>query len=393
MTMRMIHTMLTQKSYMAQNNCMMELSDRKKKKILALVDSDQIPDDVFTKIVYDALKSSMSGVAIMDLEGKIKWINPAFLKMFGAADESQLIDRRLSELFTSHHIHAIEDIKQSIDSGNNQTAEFQIKDEEGNIGYIELYYSDIHDYSESVIGKMVSVHNITDRKALENHLRAISAKLVDAQESERERVARELHDSVGASLVSLKFAFEEWLADRKQNSQTYQESHPSIIHRIQKLIDEIHIISKNLHPSILHDIGFTAAIYAFCRETQESFKSIKINLDLHTSDGDIPDKLKILLYRVIQEGVINSAKHAVPDTINIELFKRLDSIELIINDDGKGFDVNALEQDQTKPKGIGLKTLSDRADIYGGSFLLESTIGKGTTLQFIWPILEGTATP
>lgn len=378
---------------MAQKNCMMESSYKKKKKILALVDGDQIPDDVFTKIVYDALKSSMSGVAIMDLEGKIKWINPAFLKMFGTADESQLVDRRLSELFTSHHIQAIEDIKQSIDSGNNQTAEFQIRDEAGNIGYIELYYSDIHDYSEAVIGKMVSVHNITDRKALENHLRNISAKLVDAQESERERVARELHDSVGAGLVSLKFAFEEWLADRKQNSQTYQESDPSIIPRIQQLIDEIHNISKNLHPSILHDIGFTAAINAFCRETQESFKSIKINLHLHTSDGDIPDKLKIVLYRVIQEGVINSAKHAVPDTINVELFKRSDSIELKINDDGKGFDVKALERNQIQPKGIGLKTLRDRADIYGGSFLLESTIGQGTRLQFIWPILEGTANP
>jgi two-component system sensor histidine kinase NreB len=91
--------------------------------------------------------------------------------------------------------------------------------------------------------------------------------------------------------------------------------------------------------------------------------------------------------------VINSAKHAVPDTINIQLFKRLDSIELIINDDGKGFDVNALERNQTQPKGIGLKTLRDRADIYGGSFLLKSTIGKGTTLQFIWPILKGTANP
>ena len=378
---------------MAQNDCMMESSYKKKKKILALVDGDQIPDDVFTKIVYDALKSSMSGVAIMDLEGKIKWINPAFLKMFGAEDESQLIDRRLSELFTSHHIHAIEDIKQSIDSGNHQTAEFQIKDDEGNIGYIELYYSDIHDYSEAVIGKMVSVHNITDRKALENHLRNISAKLVDAQESERERVARELHDSVGASLVSLKFAFEEWLADRKQNAQAQPENDPSIIHRIQQLIDEVHNISKNLHPSILHDIGFTAAIHAFCRETQESFKSIKINLYLQTSDGDIPDKLKIVLYRVIQEGVINSAKHAVPDTINIELFKRPGSIELMINDDGKGFDVSALERNQTKPKGIGLKTLRDRADIYGGSFILESTIGKGTALQFIWPILEGAANP
>jgi len=124
-----------------------------------------------------------------------------------------------------------------------------------------------------------------------------------------------------------------------------------------------------------------------------SFKSIKINLHLHTLDGDIPDKLKIVLYRVIQEGVINSAKHAAPDTINVELFKRSDSIELKINDDGKGFDVKALERNQTQPKGIGLKTLRDRADIYGGSFLLESTIGQGTSLQFIWPILEGTANP
>jgi len=167
----------------------MQSIDKKKREILTLTDSDKLPDDVFTKIVYDALKSSISGIAIMDLDGFIKWINPSFMQMFGASDESQLIDRRLSNLFTSHHIHEIEDIKSSIDRGIKKTAEFEIQNEKGGIGYIELFYSDIRNYCGDVVGKMISVHNITHRKLLESHLRQTSAKLVDAQEAERERVA------------------------------------------------------------------------------------------------------------------------------------------------------------------------------------------------------------
>jgi len=366
----------------------MEPIDKKEEKILDLTDSDQLPDDVFTKIVYDALKSSISGAAITDLEGFIKWINPAFMQMFGASAESQLIDRRLSELFTSHHIHAIEDIKKSIDDGASKTAEFEIKGEKGKIGYIELFYTDIHNYSGTVVGKMVSAHNITDRKLLENHLRHISAKLVDAQEAERKRVARELHDSVGASLVSFKFALEELIENQKPSTNIDSEASSAIIQRIQLIIDEVHNISKNLHPSILHDLGFSTAVRAFCRETQESFPVVDINLDLNISDTDIPEKLKIVIYRVIQEGLTNAAKHADAATIEIRIEKEKNCIGLLIRDNGKGFDPNAIQGNHMKGKGLGLKNIQDRAEIFGGKFILNSTFEQGSTLEFSWPFTD-----
>jgi len=362
--------------------------DKKEEKILDLTDSDHLPDDVFTKIVYDALKSSISGVAITDLEGFIKWINPAFMKMFGATIESQLIDRRLSELFTSHHIHAIEDIKRSIDKHESRTAEFEIKDEKDNIGYIELFYSDIHNYSGTIVGKMVSVHNITDRKLLENYLRHISAKLVSAQEAERERVARELHDGIGASLVSLKFTFEELIENQKPSTEMDSEASLAIIQRIQLIIDEVHNISKNLHPSILHDLGFSTAVRAFCRETQESFPAIDIKIDLDISDTDIPEKLKIVIYRVIQEGLTNAAKHAGANSIDIRIEKEKNCIGLLIRDNGKGFDPTAMQSKQSKATGIGLKNIQDRAEIYGGNFTLNSAVEQGTSLEFNWPLID-----
>lgn len=366
----------------------MKSMDKKKREILTLTDSDKLPDDVFTKIVYDALKSSISGIAIMDLDGIIKWINPSFMQMFGASDESQLIDRRLSNLFTSHHIHEIEDIKSSIDKGMKKTAEFEIKNEEGSIGYIELFYSDIHNYCGDVVGKMISVHNITHRKLLERHLRQTSAKLVDAQEVERERVARELHDSIGASLASLKFAVEQWFTTLKDQADISPKEPRSIIKRIQRIIDEVHHISKNLHPSILYDLGFCTAVRAFCRETRESFPGIAFHVDLNVSDEDIPDKLKIVLYRVIQEGVTNAAKHADPDTIDVRLKKSKSAIELIIKDYGKGFDTKTLQDGQAKTKGLGLKNIQDRTEIYEGTLELDSAINRGTVLKFNWPLVK-----
>jgi PAS domain S-box-containing protein len=362
----------------------MKQIDKKQKEILTLTDSDKLPDDIFTKIVYDALWSAMSGVAIMDLDGSIKWINPSFMKMFAVSDESQLIGRRLSDLFTSHHIHEIEDIKKSIENEEKQTAEFEINNEEGKTGYIELYYSDIRSYSGEVVGKMVSIHDVTPRKSLEKHLRLMSAKLVDAQETERERIARELHDSIGASLASLKFAVEERFSTLER--ETADSLQAPIVRRIQHLIDEVRAISKNLHPSILHDLGFHTAVQAFCRETRESFPEITIDTRLDISNVDIPEKLKIVLYRVIQEGVTNAARHAAPDSIHVRLKKTRNAISLTIQDNGRGFDPKTLHNELLPGKGMGLKNVQDRAEIYEGTFELDTAIGRGTVLKFTWPL-------
>jgi PAS domain S-box-containing protein len=366
----------------------MKPNDKHIKKILTLSDGDKLPDDTFTKIVYDALKSSLSGVAIMDLDGSIKWTNSAFTKMFGTSEKSQLIGRQLSELFTSPNIHEIEDIKKTIDQSKRTTAEFRIKDEEGNPGYIELYYSDVQNYSGEVVGEMVSIHDITHRKLLEQHLRQTSAKLVDAQEAERRRVAQELHDSVGASLASLKFAVEEWAQSTQRQNTSARKEPLSIIKKIQHIINEVHHISKNLHPAILHDLGFNTAIHAFCREMQESSSAITILLHLDIPDADIPEKLKIVLYRVIQEGVTNAIRHADPETIDVRLSKYQNSIELVIKDDGKGFDPKIAWDEQNKQKGMGLRNIQDRAEIYEGIFEMDSTIGQGTVLKFNWPLMK-----
>ena len=304
--------------------------------------------------------------------------------MFGASDESRLIDSQLSDLFTSHHIHRIEDIKKSFGKEKKQTAEFEVKNEGGGIGYIELFYSDIRNYAGAVVGRMVSVHDITPQKLLEKHLRHTSAKLVGAQETERERIARELHDSVGASLASLKFAVEDRLSALERDTGTSHSK--SIVHKIQRIIDEVHQISKNLHPSILHDLGFSTAVAAFCRETKESFPKITIHANLSVSNADIPEELKIVLYRIIQEGVTNAVKHAAPETIDVGLKKTQATIELVIKDDGKGFDPETLHGVRTIDKGMGLKNIQDRVEIYEGSFELDTAVGCGTVLKFTWPI-------
>ena len=358
--------------------------DKKNQEILTLTDSDKLPDDIFTKIVYDALWSSISGVAIMDAEGTIRWINPSFMRMLGAANASQLIERRLSDLFTSHRIHEIEDIKKTINNKKKQTAEFKIKNEAGNIAYIELFYSDIRNFSGEVLGKMISIHDITPRKMLEKHLRQTSAKLVDAQETERERIARELHDSIGASLASLKFAVEDQLSAIEQKTGLSLQA--PMVKRIQRLIDEVRSISKNLHPSILHDLGFNTAVQAFCREIRESFPEITLHTNLTVPDSDIPLKLKIVLYRVIQEGVTNAAKHAAPESIDVDLKKSRHHIVLSIKDNGSGFDPDSLQSKKPASKGMGLKNIQDRAEIFEGTFELDTATGRGTTLKLTWPL-------
>jgi signal transduction histidine kinase len=129
-------------------------------------------------------------------------------------------------------------------------------------------------------------------------------------------------------------------------------------------------------------------VRAFCRETQESFPAIDINIDLDISDTDIPEKLKIVIYRVIQEGLTNAAKHANADTIEICIEKENNGIGLLIRDNGKGFDPATIQGNHMKGKGIGLKNIQDRAEIYGGEFFLNSMVDHGTTLEFSWPLTD-----
>jgi PAS domain S-box-containing protein len=223
-----------------------------------------------------------------------------------------------------------------------------------------------------------------DLRRSEDAMREVSAKILAMQESERKRIARELHDGIGQTLTSIKMQIEAVCATIGQSGflGTVAELQ-GIIPAIQDAMQEVRNISKDLRPPILDDIGIIATIAWFTRNFSKTFDGIRVELDLRVSESSVPMPLKTVIYRVIQEGMNNVAKHAGANLVWIRLRNAGAGLELIIEDNGRGFD---LPQIASRPfGGVGLASMRERVRMSRGEFWIQSTLQVGTIVRAIWP--------
>ncbi len=221
----------------------------------------------------------------------------------------------------------------------------------------------------------------------ESALRALSGRLVEAQERERRRIARELHDSIGANLTAIKYILEEkryrmGAGNAPQEGPTLEK----IIDLVKETMEETQRMSTNLRPSILDDMGILAAIQWAVRKFQEVYSTISIETRMDIAENDVPEPLKIVIFRIVQEALNNSSKHSGADKVSLCLEKDSDNLKLIVEDNGKGFDPKGIRSQPDKAGGMGLIGMKERAEVYGGRFLIHSEIGKGTTIQAAWSL-------
>ncbi len=216
----------------------------------------------------------------------------------------------------------------------------------------------------------------------EKQLRLLSSKLLSAQEEERKRIAGDIHDSISSSLSAIKFALESMLQQAGQGGVS-PESLKGLVSLTQMTIEESRRIMTDLRPSALDDLGVISTMGWFCREFQKTYSNICIDEKADILENEVPDPLKIVIFRVMQEAFHNIAKHSKTERATLCLAKNGGTIELCIKDHGKGFDVKTL---LSKGRGMGLTSMRERVELSGGSFKIESMIGQGTTIRASWPI-------
>lgn len=219
-------------------------------------------------------------------------------------------------------------------------------------------------------------------------LRELSRQIMDAQENERKMVAQEIHDSVGGSLAAIKFALEEKLESMEQNPSPKVISLEKIISYVDETIKETRRISAHLRPSLLDDIGLLATISWFCREFEKLYPAMQIDQQLNVAEDEVPDVLKVVVYRVMQEALNNVGKHSEATRVRLQLDKRDNHIKLTVADNGCGFDPAEKFSDTTVASGLGLSGMRDRAMLCDGKLEIASEPGKGTTVQ-IWLPCDG----
>ena len=225
------------------------------------------------------------------------------------------------------------------------------------------------------------VMDLTERKRAEEQLKEsekqlkhLASQLLTAQEDERRRVAHDIHDSLGSQLSAVKFRVEDFFKMMPGASE-------SITSALQEAIDESRRIQMDLHPSILDDLGIAPALAWFCRKFETTYP-LKIEREVAIKESELPQSLEKAIYRISQEAFNNIAKHSQANQARLSLQKNSNTVELIIQDNGQGFEFTV----DTSRKGLGLSSMRERAEVSGGTFSIESAQGKGTIIRASWPI-------
>ncbi|MEW6443711.1 MAG: PAS domain-containing sensor histidine kinase [bacterium] len=235
--------------------------------------------------------------------------------------------------------------------------------------------------------------DITERKRMEEALRKsegklrfLSSKLLSAQEEERKRLALELHDTIGAALTSVKYQVESIVAGTgAQIPERAVRSLEGLIPVVQHAIEDARRIYMDLRPSILDDLGIVATIHWHCKEYARLHPEIRVDQRIAIREKDVPGPLKIVILRILQEAMHNSAKHSRADRIFVALTGEGPHIRLSVEDNGQGFDPIEAETRRSPQSGLGLVSMRERAELSGGSFCIQSGPGKGTRIVASWP--------
>jgi PAS domain S-box-containing protein len=239
-----------------------------------------------------------------------------------------------------------------------------------------------------------TVQDITERKRAEEliqrsqeELRRLSVQLLSVQEEERKRIARELHDGIGQSLSAMKFLLENRLHWMEKNSPPGNlRDLESMVPMIRNAIEEVRRIQSDLRPPILDDLGILATISWFCREYQGIYGSIRVQRQVEVEEDEVPPPLKTVIYRVLQEAMNNVAKHSQATKILLSLRKVDDCLELVIQDNGVGVELDRIISRKSEKYGFGLSSMRERTELSGGFFSVQSGKGKGTTIQASWKV-------
>ncbi len=242
-------------------------------------------------------------------------------------------------------------------------------------GKYETEYSPLS--SEDVLGIALLKMRDSLKELKEKEISLIrqrAAAVIEGEEKERERIARELHDSVGQMLTAIRFQFETLDIETDKKTEVKK--------MIDESISEIRKISHNAMPSGLLDLGLESALQSLCSKMSIPGK-ISIELDYHRENKSIVLNfdIRVCLYRIAQECLNNILKHSDATRALVIVTKSFASIEMEISDNGKGFDIDNSDH------GKGHKNITERAEILGGTVDINSSHAKGTKIRVLLPLL------
>jgi len=328
------------------------------------------------------LNALADGVCVLNRQNEIEYVNPALETEFGAVEGRRCFeyfyDResvcpwcRSEEVFEGRSLEP----EQSITRGDKNYRIFDapITKSDGSLSVLKV----LHDATDHV--------KVEDAlKESEKKLRAVTFELLAAQETERRRISKELHDGLGQSLTVMKLKVGFIQRKLSEGQEELKAECEGTLRYIDQVIENARRMSRDLSPSILEDLGLSAALRRLADEFSK-VHGIDFTVEIDRIDHLFSEKARIVLYRTLQEALTNIEKHARAKKASLTIRREPDTVFFEVKDDGVGFEVAST---LAAEKGLGLATINERVRMLGGSLKLWSRQGSGTCISFEIPLQE-----
>lgn len=310
-------------------------------------------------------------------------------KVFGITDNSSILtsEKWFERVHAEDRAHVREQMDTILKDFSILTFDMQYRflTDAGTYNYVHDRGYVIRDTNGEVLRFIGAVQNLNERKRLEQELleqevnkqRLIAKATIEGQENERLEIGRELHDNINQVLTTSKLLMDLALSDPANAPAMIEKSRQNIV----QAINEIRRISKSLVPPSIGDLGLKAAILEL-RDMISLSTGLLINFSTKGKTEVLSPGQKLTFFRIIQEQLNNIVRHADAAAVDIQLHIKPALAELIVTDDGKGFQL------KKAARGLGLKNMSNRAEIFGGKVTIDSAPGKGCRLYVSLPLLK-----
>jgi PAS domain S-box-containing protein len=328
----------------------------------------------------DALVSNLPlGIVIKDENQRVRFCNPAFERMF-LFTQTELQGKDLDEVIAAHDKEEAAQLSQAVQSGGvvHTTVRRQRKD--GTFIDVELYGVKVFS-EDSFVGAFAIYQDVTERRKSEEKLITLRNRLVRAQEEERARIARDLHDDAGQRLALLSIDLEQLKQASMKLRSSLTQQLETLVKAASEITSDVHNVSRRLHPSQVELLGLAAALSNFCKDFA-AHNSMEIRFVDTGLSQKPPQDAALCLFRVAQEAIRNVQKHSGTRCALVELDEIAGSMRLRISDDGSGFDPDSPELTQ----GLGLLSMQERLHSLGGELFIHSRRGAGTCIEACIPL-------
>ncbi len=319
-----------------------------------------------------------------DASGRVCQFNQAAVNFIGLKSEAEVVAGWMAHIHPDDLRGVIRDFEYANENHAGISAEFRLRRADGEYRWVLDMAAPRFNPDGSFAGLIGYASDVTDQKKAQEALRNVGGRMLEAQEKERSRIARELHDDICQKLALLSMELEMSKRMVLRPGGPVEVRIEEMRQHCSAIAADVQALSHELHSSRLDYLGLTVALQSFCQEFSQQ-QNVNVEFQHEDVPESLPKDIALSLFRIAQEGLHNSLKYSGVDRFSVQLWGAGDTLQLEISDSGSGFEVVHAQAG----KGLGLISMQERAHLVNGSFAIESAPGGGTRIMVSVPVAGG----